>query len=54
MSLVNTIYLNSVEGSENRIYQAHNTAVSLVGNREDDEKKKNTLLDDYPFRKNTE
>ena len=37
MSLVNTIYLNSVEGSENRIYQAHNTAVSLVGNREDDE-----------------
>lgn len=46
MSLVNTIYLNSVEGSENRIYQAHNTAVSLVGNREDDEKKKNTLLDD--------
>ncbi len=46
MSLVNTIYLHSIEGSENRVYQAHNTAVSLVGNREDDDKKKNTLLDD--------
>ncbi len=46
MSLVNTIYLHSIEGSENRVHQAHNTAVSLVGNREDDDKKKNTLLDD--------
>ncbi|MBE6422987.1 putative metalloprotease CJM1_0395 family protein [Succinivibrio dextrinosolvens] len=46
MSLVNTIYLHSIEGSENRVYQAHNTAVSLVGNREEDEKKKNTLQDD--------
>lgn len=46
MSLVNTIYLHSIEGSENRVYQAHNTAVSLVGNREDDEKKKHTLQDD--------
>lgn len=46
MSLVNTIYLHSTEGTENRIHQAHNTAVSLVGNREDDDKKKNTLLDD--------
>lgn len=46
MSLVNTIYLHSIEGSENRVYQAHNTAVSQVGNREDDEKKKYTLQDD--------
>ncbi len=46
MSLVNTIYLHSIEGSENRVHQAHNTAVSLVGNREEDDKKKNTLLDD--------
>lgn len=46
MSLVNSIYLHNTDGSENRVYQAHNTAVSLVGNREDDDKKKNTLQDD--------
>lgn len=45
MSLVNTNY-SFVEGSEVQSFQNHNIAVSAVGNRQDDEKKQNTLLDD--------
>lgn len=45
MSLVNTTY-SFVEGSEVQSFQNHNIAVSNVGNRQDDEKKQNTLLDD--------
>lgn len=45
MSLVNTTY-SFVEGSEVQSFQNHNIAVSAVGNRQDDEKKQNTLLDD--------
>ncbi len=46
MSTVNTLYLHNTDVSESKIFQAHNTAVSLVGNREDDEKKHNTLEND--------
>lgn len=45
MSLVNTNY-SFVEGSEVQSFQNHNIAVSAVGNRQDDEKKQNTLQDD--------
>ncbi len=45
MSLVNTTY-SFVEGSEVQSFQNHNIAVSAVGNRQDDEKKQNTLQDD--------
>ncbi len=45
MSLVNTTY-SFVEGSEIQSFQNHNIAVSAVGNRQDDEKKQNTLQDD--------
>ena len=45
MSLVNTTY-SFVEGSEVQSFQNHNIAVSNVGNRQDDEKKQNTLQDD--------
>lgn len=45
MSLVNTNY-SFVEGSEVQSFQNHNIAVSAVGNRQDDKKKQNTLLDD--------
>lgn len=45
MSLVNTTY-SFVEGSEVQSFQNHNIAVSAVGNRQDDEKKHNTLQDD--------
>ena len=45
MSLVNTTY-SFVEGSEVQSFQNHNIAVSAVGNRQDDEKKRNTLQDD--------
>ncbi len=45
MSLVNTTY-SFIEGSEIQSFQNHNIAVSSVGNRHDDEKKKNTLQDD--------
>ena len=45
MSLVNTNY-SFIEGSEVQSFQNHNIAVSAVGNRQDDEKKQNTLQDD--------
>lgn len=45
MSLVNTNY-SFFEGSEVQSFQNHNIAVSAVGNRQDDEKKQNTLQDD--------
>ena len=45
MSLVNTNY-SFFEGSEAQSFQNHNIAVSAVGNRQDDEKKQNTLQDD--------
>lgn len=45
MSLVNTNY-SFVEGSEVQSFQNHNIGVSAVGNRQDDEKKQNTLQDD--------
>lgn len=45
MSLVNTTY-SFIEGSEVQSFQNHNIAVSSVGNRQDDEKKQNTLQDD--------
>lgn len=45
MSLVNTNY-SFIEGSEVQSFQNHNIAVSAVGNRQDDKKKQNTLLDD--------
>ena len=45
MSLVNTTY-SFIEGSEVQSFQNHNIAVSAVGNRQDDEKKQNTLQDD--------
>ena len=45
MSLVNTNY-SFFEGSEVQSFQNHNVAVSAVGNRQDDEKKQNTLQDD--------
>ena len=45
MSLVNTTY-SFIEGSEVQSFQNHNLAVSNVGNRQDDEKKQNTLQDD--------
>lgn len=45
MSLVNTNY-SFVEGSEVQSFQNHNIAVSAVGNRQEDEKKQNTLQDD--------
>ena len=45
MSLVGTTY-SFIEGSEVQSFQNHNLAVSAVGNRQDDEKKLNTLQDD--------
>src|SRR5574344_538156 len=45
MALID-ISFNNISGSEIRYYESHNIDVSLIGNKNDDEKKKNTLQND--------